>query len=104
MGGGGSKQQKTEAKESKESTDKEIQSAAGLPENGVVVVFGGLGRQGGSVASAIAQEYPTASIRLVTRGDPESERAKAACKGNTTVHKANMNDPASLKPVLVRCE
>ncbi|CAD7949527.1 unnamed protein product [Amoebophrya sp. A120] len=48
------------------------------------VIFGGLGRQGGSVAEALGKEFPEGKIKLVTRGDPKSEKAMN-CEGSPKI-------------------
>lgn len=69
-----------------------------------IAVFGGLGRQGASVATELLEAYPQVKLRLVTRGDVNSERAKAFSDNDrVTVVKADMAQYDTLLPVLRDC-
>jgi nucleoside-diphosphate-sugar epimerase len=68
------------------------------------VVFGGIGRQGNSVAAALVKEFPECFIKLVTRSDPTDERstkAKEALNSDkVSVVQADANNPDTLGAVL----
>jgi len=74
----------------------------GLITDQKLVVFGGLGRQGASVATELIKRYPNAKISLVTRGAADSEAATKAKKGNPNVSvvTADLDKFETLSPVL----
>mmetsp|Transcript_3335 Transcript_3335/g.7845 ORF Transcript_3335/g.7845 Transcript_3335/m.7845 type:complete len:353 (-) Transcript_3335:680-1738(-) len=67
------------------------------------VIFGGLGRQGKSVADNLFELFPDAKVKLVTRSaDLGSDKCKQATanRPNFTVVTGDLSDPASLDAVL----
>ncbi|CAE8625819.1 unnamed protein product [Polarella glacialis] len=81
--------------------------ATGLTKDSTetLVIFGGCGRQGLSVAKEACSLYPKCNVKLVSRGAPNSDRAKAAfekCGGSNQVSvvTADCNEKDTLKPVL----
>lgn len=68
-----------------------------------VAVFGATGKQGGSVVRALSQggEF---HVKAITR-NPDSDKAKPLSSlAYVSVHKADLNDPASVDQVLSGCQ
>ncbi|CAD7976578.1 unnamed protein product [Amoebophrya sp. A25] len=80
-------------------------AAASAVESGsakTYVIFGGLGRQGESVATQLLKAMPDVTLRLVTRGDVDTDKAKKACEGkpNVSVVQAQLENPETLEKAL----